>query len=245
MVTEYQTQCVVRYRPQVCQRMVTVYRDVPTDKTVEEQYTVLVPQQRTRTVSDVVNRPVYGDIQLRTTRMIPEVDVRQASYTVTQMVPVQEERVARPACCATAAPPSPARRPDPPATCRRRRSHAAAASVAGGCNGCCEPCPCKVCVTSWKPVPQQVRVQYPLTRFKPESRLDTVSFYEYKPETRLREESYVVQVPETKTRTRHITVMRTVAEQRPEQYTVMVPYQEQIQVPVVSCRCVEQTVALP
>ena len=83
-----------------------------------------------------------------------------------------------------------------------------------------------------------------MTRFKPSSRLDTVSFYEYQPETKLRQESYVVQVPEERIRTRHVTLMRSVAEQQPERYTVTVPYQERIQVPVLTRRWVEQQVII-
>jgi len=66
------------------------------------------------------------------------------------------------------------------------------------------------------------------------------SYYEYRKETKLREEPYVVEVLEKRMRTREIAVTRSVAEQRPEQYTVMVPYQVRIQVPVVTCRYVEQ-----
>jgi hypothetical protein len=239
LVTEYQTKWVTRYRPEVRERMTTVYRNVPTTETVPEDYTVLVPEKRTRTVVDTINHPVYGDIQLRTTSMTPEVDVRQGSYTVTHMVPVQEERTVRPSAAPVPAPPvaapdvDPNAPPPPPA--------AADAAVAGG--ACCDPCtPCKVCVTTWKPVSERVTVDYPLTRFKPDARTRTVSFYEYQPEKKVREESYVVEVPQIRTGTRQITVMRPVAEQQPEKYTVMVPYQERMRVPVLTRRYVEQTI---
>ncbi len=240
LVTEYQTQSVVRYRAEVRQRMVTVYRDVPSTRTVQEEYTVLVPETRVRTVAETINHPVYGDIQLRTTTMTPEVEARQGSQTVTQMVPVQEERVVQTGWTPTPAPPVVAGDPDsdaspPPADAA---PPVAAPPVGEACNTCCNPC--KVCVTSWRPVSRQIAVKYPLTRFKPESRLDNVSFYEYQPETKLHKEPYVVQVPEKRTRARQFTVMRPVAEQRPERYTVMVPYEERIQVPVVTRRCVEQ-----
>ena len=45
---------------------------------------------------------------------------------------------------------------------RRRRPGAHAIRAAGTCG------PCKVCVTCWKPVSEQVPVQYPVTRFEPE-----------------------------------------------------------------------------
>lgn len=92
VVTEYQARTIVRYRPEVRQRMVTVYRDVPAVKTVQEEYTVMVPRTETRKVVDTINHPVWGDIQLRAVSMTPEIEPRQATYTVTQMVPVQEER---------------------------------------------------------------------------------------------------------------------------------------------------------
>jgi hypothetical protein len=217
--------------------MVTVYRDVPTTQTIEEQYTVMVPETRTRTVADTIYRPVYGDIELRTTSMVSAVEPRQGTYSVTRLVPVQEERTTcdcGPRCttCGWTAPVAtdPNAPPPPPD----------AASSGGTCSsGCCNSCcaPQKTCVTCWKPVCQQVTVPYAVTEFTPEARLSTVSFCEYKPETQLREESYEVLVPETRTRARNITVMRTVAEERPEQYTVMVPYEQRIQVPVPTCPC--------
>jgi hypothetical protein len=256
LVTEYQPRWITCYRPETRERMVTVYRDVPTSKTIQEKYTVMVPETRTRIVTDTINHPVDGDIQLRTTTMTPEVDVRQGSQTVTRLVAVQEERVARANCCPSPAPPAESASPAPPATPDSEAppstsdatstSDAASApeapvSVGAACNTCYDPCPpCRVCSTYWKPVSQQVRVQYPVTRFKPSSRLDTISFVEFQPETKQRQESHVVQVPEERIRTRQITVMRTVAEQRPEQYTVMVPYEKRIQVPVLTRRYFEQ-----
>ncbi len=246
MVTEYQTCWRTRYRSEARQRMVTVYRDVPTTSTVEEEYTVMVPQTRTRTVAETINHPVYGDIQLRTTSMTPEVDVRQSTQTVTEMVAFQEQRTVN--CgCSPAPPPSaaPDETPANPPPARSDSTSSAETQVGGGCSTCGDPCPsCRVCVTCWKPVSHQVTVRYPVSRFTPNSRDDTVSFYEYQPETKLHNEAYVVQVPEKRVRTRHFTVMRTVAEERPEQYTVTVPYQESFQVPVVTCRWVEKTVVV-
>ena len=262
LITEYQTKLVTRYRPEIRERMVAVYHDVPHTKTIEEEYTVMVSETRTRTVAHTINHPVYGAIELRTTTMTPRVEARQATYTVSRQIPVQEERTACECsdCCAPrtfAAPPpaiaaaggaDPNAPPPPPATPAPPAPAGAAtppdASLVGaactaGCNACA---PRKVCVTCWKPVSQQVTVQYPLTRFESNSRLDTVSFYEYRTETKLSEEPYVVQRPQKRVRTRNVTVMRPVAEQRPERYTAMVPYEERVQVPVRTCRYVEQTV---
>jgi hypothetical protein len=261
MVTEHETKTIVSYRPETRQRMVTVYRDVPTTKTIEEEYTVWVPQTRMQTVVDTINHPVYGDIELRKTTMTPRVEARQATLTVTRLAPFQEVRTqwaiddSCPTCAASglpAPPPSRATLPDkspagnmdanaPPAP-RGALSVPDPIESGGACDTCSVSVPRKVCVTCWRPVSHQEKVEYPLTNFQPNSRMETVSFYEYKPETKTREVPYVVQVPETRTRTREISVMRTVAEQQPEKYTVMVPYQERIDVPVLRCRYVEQTV---
>ena len=190
--------------------MVAVYRDVPATKTVEEEYTVMVPQTRVRTVADTINHPVYGSIELRTTTMTPRVESRRATYTVGRLVPVQEDRCES-ACCSTCSaslppalppalpPPLPATGgPDPNAPPPPPTGTPAGSSVAGGgCDPCCNACaPRKVCVTCWKPVSQQVTVQYPVTHLDPSSRFNTVPFYEYRKETKLRKESYVVEVPE-------------------------------------------------
>ena len=91
-VIEYCPKTVTRYRQETRQRMITVYRDVPTTKTVEEEYTVMVPEVRRRTVEDTINRPVYRDVELRITDMAPQIEARQATRTVCRLVPVQEER---------------------------------------------------------------------------------------------------------------------------------------------------------
>jgi hypothetical protein len=94
-----------------------------------------------------------------------------------------------------------------------------------------------------RPVSQQETIEYPVTVFEPQERMETVSFYEYAQEPVAREEQYIVDVPQTRMQTREVTMMRTVPVQQQEQYTVMVPYQEQIQVPVA--RYVSQPVIVP
>jgi hypothetical protein len=91
-VIEFCPRTITCYRQETRQRMVTVYRDVPTTKTEEEHYTVMVPEVRRRTVVDTINRPVYRDLELRVTAMAPQIEVRQATRTVCRMVPVQEEK---------------------------------------------------------------------------------------------------------------------------------------------------------
>jgi hypothetical protein len=92
VVMEKHKKTVVRYRRETRERPVTVYREVPEKKTVEEEYTVMVPQQRTRTVEVSVDHPVGQNLELRTTTMTPRTEVRQATRTVCRMVPVEEER---------------------------------------------------------------------------------------------------------------------------------------------------------
>jgi hypothetical protein len=249
VTTEYQTRWITRYRPEVRQRMVAVYRDVPSTRTVEEKYTVMVPQTQMRTVVDTINRPIYGDIQLRTTAMTPQVDPQQGIYTVSQMIPVHEERTARDSddmptgWTAVSPPPVPGGvDPNAPPLPASIAASPAEGAVAGSACTTCNACSHKVCATTWKPVSQQVKVQYALTHFQPNVRMDTVSYYEFQAETKTHEEPYVVDVPEERTRTRTVSITRTVEEQQPEKYTVLVPYQESIRYPVRVCRYVEQTV---
>jgi hypothetical protein len=81
-----------------------VYREVPETRRIEEPYTVMVPESRTRTVLDTVNRPVYHDIELRLTALVPHTEARRSTRTVCCMVPVQEQRTVCEAssCCASA-----------------------------------------------------------------------------------------------------------------------------------------------
>ena len=79
IVFENRTILVARYRHETHERMVLVDRDVPVIKNIEEEYTVMALQTRTRTVEDTINHPVYRDISLRKTDMTPEVEARQAT----------------------------------------------------------------------------------------------------------------------------------------------------------------------
>ena len=87
VVTEHCLRTITHYRRETRQRMVTVYRDVPTTKTVKEEYTVMVPETRTRTVTETVNRPVSRQIELRKTAMTPQIESRQSTRTVCRMAP--------------------------------------------------------------------------------------------------------------------------------------------------------------
>ena len=92
VVMEKQKRTVTRYRHETRERTVVVNREVPEKKTVEEEYTVMMPQQRTRTVEVMVDRPVAQNLELRTTTMTPHTETRQTTQTVCRMVPVEEVR---------------------------------------------------------------------------------------------------------------------------------------------------------
>lgn len=79
IVFENRTILVARYRHEIRERTALVNRDVPVIKNIEEQYTVMVPQTRTRTVEDTINHPIYRDISLRKTDMTPQIETRQAT----------------------------------------------------------------------------------------------------------------------------------------------------------------------
>jgi hypothetical protein len=119
----------------------------------------------------------------------------------------------------------------------------------GACQPACTTCPQVVQrtinVTCMKPVEQQETIQYPVTHFKPNVEAQTVSFYEYEPETVTHEESYVVDVPERRVRAREVSTTRTVAEKQMQPYTELVPYEDQIQVPVCTLRCVPKKITVP
>jgi hypothetical protein len=92
VVMEKQKQTVTRYRHETRERAVVVYREVPEKKTVEEEYTVMIPQKRTRTVEVAIDRPVAQNLELRTTTLTPHTETRQTTQTVCRMVPVEVEK---------------------------------------------------------------------------------------------------------------------------------------------------------
>jgi hypothetical protein len=267
VVTEQRTMTVTRYRPETRERISQVYRDVPVTKNIEEEYTVMVPRTKTRTVEDTINHPVFRDIELRKTKLTPIVEVRQTIRTVCRMVPVQEERtvceVVNPCHPDSAQPtqePADYNAPPPPPV-TTNLSAPAQTSIKlvslsgtpypdGACNQpACSACPTvvqkKIYVTVMKPVNQRETVDYPVSKFQPNARFQNVSYYEFEPEKITREEQYTVNEPEQRTRTRQITVMQSVPEQRREKYTVSVPYLEQIEFPVKTLRWIAKTVVEP
>jgi len=89
--TVYETRRVVttQYKPEVRQRTVTVYRQVPRVVTRQVQYTVCDRVQRERTVPYVTCRPVYEEKQVPYTYCEPVYEQRTATRTVHR--PVYED----------------------------------------------------------------------------------------------------------------------------------------------------------
>ncbi len=268
VVTEQRTMTVTRYREETRERVVQTYRDVPVTKNVEEEYTVMVPQTRTRTIEDVINHPAYHDIELRKTKMIPTVEARQTKRTVCRLEPFQEERtVCETVNSCISNPPQPANwpadysvPPPPPSTTDLQAPPPpqsikfASLSTAACHDDSCDQKPCEACpaqiqrkinVTVMKPVNEVETIDYPVASFKPDSLMQTVSYYVFDQERVTRKEQYTVQVPERRTRIRQTTVTERVPEQQREEYTVMVPYLAQVQYPVKTLRYVPKTVTKP
>jgi hypothetical protein len=230
----------------------------------------MVPERRTRTGVETINHPVYRDIELRKTTVVPQIEAREASHTVCRMVPVEEEQTvcevvdrvasAGPTVIRTAAyqresaepvpalPPPPADRNAPPLP-PTAPSPAVAPPGGACCQTTCQTCPMvvqrKVNVTCMRPVSERETVQYPVAHMQPTARLETVSFYEFQPEKISHEEQYVVDVPERRVRTRQVTETRTVPVSQRVPYTILVPYHEQVEVPVSVLRCIPQQITVP
>jgi hypothetical protein len=250
IVFENRTITVAKYRHETHERMVLVSREVPVIKNIEEEYTVMVPQTRTRQVEDTINHPLYHDIELRKTDMTPQIEARQATHTVCKLVSFQEEKtvydtVNRCDQNISATPSPTAQNAPPPAD---------PASAPAGCTTCaqaaCTTCkqitvPRTITTTCTKPVQEQETVQYPVTRMQPSAQIQNVSYYVFKPEYVTHDEQYTVQVPEKRTRTRQVTETRTITEEKPEKYTLLVPYHEKVQVPCPVLRCVPKQITLP
>jgi hypothetical protein len=245
IVFENRTIVVARYRHETHERMMPVAREVPVVKNIEEEYTVMRPQTRTRTVEDTINHPIFRDISLRKTDMAPQVEARQATQTVCRLVSFQEERTVYDTVnqCDSSAPAA----PPPPQPGPARGDAAACATCAQpACSTCTQvTVPRKITTTCMRPVSEQQTVQYPVTRMQPSAQVQNVSYYEFKPEIRTHEEQYTVEVPEKRVRTRQVTETRTVVDEKPEKYTVLVPYHEKVQVPCPVLRCVAKRITVP
>lgn len=91
-VTEMRTVQVTECRTEMRQRPVTTYKQVAETKMVTEQYTVQVPEQRVRTETFTVCRPVTRQVPRQYTVNVPYQETRTATRRVCKYVPVQEPR---------------------------------------------------------------------------------------------------------------------------------------------------------
>ena len=69
--TETRTIEVIECTTEQREKTVTVYKRVPEMKTVEYQYTVMVPETRTKTVDYTVCKPVWSEVEQEYTVMVP------------------------------------------------------------------------------------------------------------------------------------------------------------------------------
>jgi hypothetical protein len=261
-VIEKQIRTVTRYRNENRERRVTVYRQVPETKTVNEEYTVMVPQSRSRTVDVTVKQPVAQNIELRTTTMTPFTDTRQTTQTVCRMIPVQQERtvceVVYPGCpqqSPAAGSPSTENRPRdpfrnvaytrtasddrdpnaPPPANQPANQSSANQSPSGAA---CESCGTSACGTCTACCPQFVRRVVKVTCMQPISEQQTVEYpvTRFEPSVQARAISYNLLEPRTETRVEEYTVdvpeMRTRTREVTVMRTVPVEKKEQYQVTV-------------
>ena len=92
MVPETRTVNVTECRPEVKQRMVTYHKPVTETRQVTDNITVLVRQQRSRTVEYTVCKPVWHEVDQQYTVCVPHQERRQGIRKVCRSVQVQETR---------------------------------------------------------------------------------------------------------------------------------------------------------
>ncbi|MFV1966320.1 MAG: hypothetical protein ACC628_12925 [Pirellulaceae bacterium] len=222
IVPEIRTIRTTEYHNEVRERTVTVHRYVPETKQVTETYTVMVPEQRTRTLNYVVCRPVWEEVEQTYTVNIPQQEQRTGVRNVCRLVQVQEMRTV----CRDAG-----HWEEQELACGRTR-------MVWVSNIVTEEVPVTVC----KYETTQEEYTYVVITCRPETRTRTVKVCRYVNETQTREVAYTVCVPQQRERVRNVTTYTTVAEQQVQQYTVCVPQTVQKQVTVNVCRRVPQTV---
>ncbi len=86
MVPEIRTVNVTQYRSEERQSKYTVYRPVPETKEVEYQFTVMVPETRTRTETCTVNKPVMETQTQQFTVLVPQTRTRVINCLVNKPV---------------------------------------------------------------------------------------------------------------------------------------------------------------
>jgi hypothetical protein len=242
-VTELRTVQVVECRPEVQQRTITTYKNVPETKAVTRHYTVMVPEQHSRTETYTVCTPVWKEVTQQYVVSVPHQETKHGVRSVCRPVQVQETRTVcedhghweEHAC---------------PGPCYDR-----------ACLRCCQRGCCCICGGTsahkvW--VPQVVKkdvlvtvcrnelvqepYDYVVTVCKPETKTRQVKVCDYVREQKSREVTYTVCVPKTETKTENVTTYKCVAEPKVVNVTVMVPHTVEKQIPVQVCRMIPKQV---
>ena len=92
MVTETRRVCDVEYRTEQRQRTFTVCRPVTETHDVQETFTVMVPERRTRIERYTVSKPVMRQVTQNYTVQVPYQEQRQGTRRVCNYVPVTQTR---------------------------------------------------------------------------------------------------------------------------------------------------------
>ncbi|MDA1055600.1 MAG: hypothetical protein O3C40_34830 [Planctomycetota bacterium] len=236
--------------PVVRERIVTVCRQVPETRQVTQNYTVMVPQQQTRTEHYVVCKPVWKEVEQNYTVSIPQTEARTGVRNVCRPVQVQETRTVSRNVCGWEDVPCDGSCGGYSTAVQKgavQKEGETVVQKGSGCGGThrvfrshcvTEEVPVTVC----KMEVHQEEYSYNVTTCHPETRTRTVRVCNYVNEKQSHEVTYTVCVPEQRTRTCNVTTYRTVAEQKTQRYTVMVPYTVQKEVTVTVCRMVPQQV---
>jgi len=234
-VTEHCKIRTVECRPEIRECKVTEYRRVCETKMVERTSTVMVPEQRTKTVECVVNVPVCKDVTKEYTVMVPHCEKREGTRKVCKMVPVTQKRTVVEDQGQWEERPCPAPKTCAPATCAPKT-----------CKVWVPNCVKKeVEVTCMKPTSVEEPYEYTVTVCKPETRTCTVRVRECKQEVRTQKVCYTVCVPKQVTRNCPVTTVKCVPVQRVVRTTVMVPHQVEKVVPVCRVKMVPKTIKVP
>ena len=235
--TETRKVMVTEYKREQREKTYTVNKRVCETKQVEQTYTVMVPETRTKTVAYKVRKPVYSTVDKTYTVMVPHKETRKGTRTVCKPVMVEQTRTV----CEDQG-------------CWETRTE---------CVCCVDRCGCpqtrQVCKKVWVPnvVQKEVTVkcckmeavqedyEYCVTVCKPEERTCQVKKCEWVCEDMTKECHYTVCVPQQKTRVCNVTSYKCVPEERTCTYTVCVPVQVEKECNVRVCKMVAKTVQVP
>lgn len=231
--TTYKTITVpdVVCKPEVRQKTVTVCRSIPETTFETCLETVMVPQQRFKTVSYTACRMTFETVTRPITVMVSHAETRQGTRTVCKPVQSQELRT----------------------VCRDLGQWTTKSYV--DCCGCEQICRAwapnvvteQVPVTVWKSNYVEEPYTYTDMVCRPETRQVTEHIAKPVYETRTREVAYLVPVPKQVERRVPRTTFRQVTEEKTVNYTVMVPHhiERTVRVPVCTMIPKEITYTVP